>query len=114
MTLTKISIELNHKQYAEIEEYCLNKGLTISEYFSALHELNTQFKWRENIAADERFKEFQDKFEKMGHTDPNLDPVSGFNKPGRSKKEMHSDKESLQEDNESIESQKSKKKKLKQ
>lgn len=38
----RVSIELPHALYSKIEEICTSKGISFSEYFKRLHEVDTE------------------------------------------------------------------------
>ena len=60
-----LSIEIPDKQYGEIEEYCVNKAISISDYFLSLHELSQQYEWRVKKDREQRFGESHSQFGKI-------------------------------------------------
>lgn len=63
-----IAVKLPSKQYGEIEEYCLNKAISISDYFFALHELSQQHQWALKKERQGRFGENPAQFGRMEHS----------------------------------------------
>jgi hypothetical protein len=46
MSKVTIMLECDREIHIAIEEICLNKGISFSEYFLNLHALNTQVEWK--------------------------------------------------------------------
>jgi hypothetical protein len=64
-----INLEIPHDRYAEIEEYCLNKAISIPAYFLALHELNTIHGILASYEKSERIQDFHRKFDALKKTE---------------------------------------------
>lgn len=64
MTVTT-SIQIPSQTYGEVEEYCVNKAISISDYFLALHELSQQYQWKEKKAREARFGESHEQFSSL-------------------------------------------------
>lgn len=45
MSEMQILVECDAKTYAQIEEHSINKGISLSEYFLGLHQLNVSNGW---------------------------------------------------------------------
>lgn len=77
----QLLIECDRASQIEIEEICLNKGFSISQYFLNLHKLNTQEGWtaNDNLLSGQltpEMKEFHDEFEsKAQQGKPQAQPV---------------------------------------
>lgn len=70
MDLININVSLPSKQYSEVEEYCVNKAVSISDYFLYLHEINMSEGWtmtKEKQKRTDDLKDFHTSFEKMAH-----------------------------------------------
>lgn len=61
----KITVEIPTERYSEIEEYCINKAVSIAEYFLFLHEQNVLYGVLKNLEKSERMTEFHRKFESL-------------------------------------------------
>ena len=85
-----INLDIPHDRYAEIEEYCVNKAISIPAYFIMLHELNMLHGFVKAHEKSERFNEFHRKFESLAqHEVPSNVKPNG--------KELASNKETLQD-----------------
>lgn len=58
----KILIEVDRQTNIEIEEKCMNEGITISEYFMRLHRANISERY-----LSKGIQEFEEGFEKLAH-----------------------------------------------
>jgi hypothetical protein len=62
MSDMKILIEVDRQTNIEIEEKCMNEGISISEYFVRLHKMNMSKGW-----VAKGVQEFAEGFEKLAH-----------------------------------------------